>query len=157
VISRHLTDVSTKTRRLYITDSVLNMLAIEEHMSETAIVVRSVGDLSQPVLATLEKYNEIVFWQRDKQLSFELARLLNVNRCSIVAYTRSSYEAHMLNEVFGEAVTASRFSLKDKAIISFGELEGSVREELSNAKLYAGVQVGLSGVLKNYGLFSGRS
>ncbi len=71
------------------------------------------GDLSQPVLATLEKYNEIVFWQRDKQLSFELVGLLNVNRCSTVAYTRSSYEAHMLNEQFGEAVTASRFSLKN--------------------------------------------
>ncbi len=42
VIGRHLTDVSTrspKTRKLYITDSVLNMLAIEEHMSEIAIVV----------------------------------------------------------------------------------------------------------------------
>ncbi len=135
---------STKTRRLYITDSILNLLAINQHISDSAIVVRSIRDLSHPVLAQLEKYNEIVFWQKDKQLSFALARILNINRCSIISYSRSSYEAHTLDDVFGKELRASMFSLKDKSIVKFDDLEMSVKDEVENAKLYAGVQVSMS-------------
>lgn len=82
VIALNDLELHSKTQTIYITDTVLNLLTIHDKLHSAAgIMVQSTEALTQYVLTHLEKFNQIIFWQKDKQLSFTLAKQLNINRC----------------------------------------------------------------------------
>jgi hypothetical protein len=77
----------SKINTIYITDTVLNLLTIHDRISSVAgILIKSTQSLTQYMLTHLEKFNQIIFWQKDKQLSYDLAKLLNINRCFMIRY-----------------------------------------------------------------------
>lgn len=89
----------------------------------------------------LEKYNEIIFWQKDKRLSYQLAKKLNSNRCSMISLVRSSYESLVLNEEFEKRVKTAKFSLKENTILKFPEIKSAIKDEVLNDDLYTGIPV----------------
>ena len=77
----------SKISTIYITDTVLNLLTIHDRINSVAgILIKSTEALTQYMLTHLEKFNQIIFWQKDKQLSYDLAKLLNINRCFMIRF-----------------------------------------------------------------------
>jgi len=69
---------------IFVTDSILNSLVLYETFGKPAIVINSISSVDFKVLAKLEPYDSIIFWQKDKNLSFELANLFNSRRCKLI-------------------------------------------------------------------------
>jgi twinkle protein len=127
---------------LYITDSVLNLLTITDQIiNSSAVVILTPQCLSsnQDVLTKLEKYNEIIFWQKDKNLSFELAKHLNINRCFMISSAQSAYESLFNNDDLSKLIK-EKFHLKEKSIIKFNNLKHDILIELNDSKKYTGKQ-----------------
>lgn len=92
-------------------------------------------------LALLEKFNRIVFWQKDSKLSLNLARVLNVNRCNIISYSRSPYESFVMKENIPSIIKKEPFSINDSTIIKYSDFQMNVFDEIVNAKKYSGLPV----------------
>jgi hypothetical protein len=75
---------SNGKNEIFVTDSIMNSLVLYEAFGKPAIVINSINSVDFKVLAKLEPYDSIIFWQKDKNLSFELANLLNSRRCKLI-------------------------------------------------------------------------
>ena len=79
-----VTPKSNGKNEIFVTDSIMNSLVLYEAFGKPAIVINSISSVDFKVLAKLEPYDSIIFWQKDKNLSFELANLFNSRRCKLI-------------------------------------------------------------------------
>ncbi len=97
--------------------------------------------LKKKTLALLEKFNKIVFWQKDSKLSLNIARVLNTNRCNIISYSRSPYESFVMKENISSIIKKEPFSINDSTIIQYKDFHMNVYDEIINSKKYSGLAV----------------
>ncbi|CAF0997460.1 unnamed protein product [Brachionus calyciflorus] len=84
VYGLNLIEFKMGLNELYITDDILNLLALKQEIKKPVIVINSLQALSIKVLALLEKFDSIIIWHKDTKLSYNLAQKLNQNRCNLI-------------------------------------------------------------------------
>jgi twinkle protein len=125
---------------IFITDSIINSLALIEKTNNPAIVINSVEGLTLKMYALLEEYDYIIIWLKQPKLSHNLSKALNENRCTIINYKLSPYEMLLQKKELSQIITNERYSTKNLPLVKFDNLRNEVFELISDTTKSDGVQ-----------------
>lgn len=89
----------------------------------------------------MEKYNEIIIWCSDRQLSYNLALKLNIRRCKLISHLKSPSECFRLRKNIQNILEEESFPLNSSNIIQFKDISDVVYAEIAYGKKKETVQV----------------
>ena len=142
IYGQDLLELNSSAKEIFITDKLINMLAINQAMKKNiAIVINSVASIDLKLISILERFDKITIWQKDMKLAHTLATALNSNRCFLISYARSPFECLLVKESIPKIVAKETFPIKNDFIVRFEDLKSTIYSEVTCAKKITGIQV----------------
>ncbi len=93
-------------------------------------------------MAAIEKYQKIVLWLSDKNLSTRLTTIFNEKRCFIISHIKTPHECYQQKVDIKRMINEEEFSVTSTNIIRYADIVDKVLSEFRDTDKLSGIQVG---------------